>query len=104
MRLMSMMTAGLAKRSFIMGMRVIPPERILQSSPYVFASDKASSSEFGAKYSKRGGYMRPPCGTCRDTEPELACTRGVQVGMGMGGERLLSTRRRTPLTAAHDHA
>src|SRR5436190_16724165 len=56
MRLMSTSARGAAKRSFITGMRLMPPASTLASSPTRSSVDSASSSVAGAKYSKFGGY------------------------------------------------
>src|SRR5881409_3434346 len=57
MPLMSTTCDGLERRSFISGMRLCPPERILASSPSLASSAVASSREAGAWYSNAAGIM-----------------------------------------------
>src|SRR5215475_3028317 len=63
MRLMSMMYGGVASLSFIIGIRLCPPDRILASWPNLPSSDTASSSVLGAKYSKLRGIMESSLGS-----------------------------------------
>src|SRR5215510_6505432 len=54
---MSTMTAGWARRKFMSGMRLCPPARIFARSPCSASAPSASSSDRGATYSKRAGFM-----------------------------------------------
>jgi hypothetical protein len=60
MRLMSMSTAGMARRSFISGSSECPPARIFASSPCSTSAATASSTEVGRTYSNDPGITRPP--------------------------------------------
>src|SRR5215472_8353210 len=57
MRLMSIKWLGRASRSFIMGIRLWPPLRILASSPCCCSNAMASGTFLGRRYSKAGGIM-----------------------------------------------
>src|ERR1700743_2906714 len=54
---MSIKWLGLASRSFIMGIRLWPPLRILASSPCCCSIATASGRVLGRRYSKAGGIM-----------------------------------------------
>ena len=56
-RLMSTISAGVANRSFISGIRLWPPARTFASSPCSASSESASSSDAGAAYSKLAGNI-----------------------------------------------
>src|SRR5215831_12176017 len=60
MPLMSTRWPGLARRSFMSGMRLWPPERILASAPSLTRRPVASSIVRGAWYSKGPGIMSAP--------------------------------------------
>src|SRR5262249_50198704 len=60
MPLMSTTWLGLARRSFMRGMRLWPPERILASEPSLTRRPVASSIVRGAWYSKAPGIMSAP--------------------------------------------
>src|SRR6516162_11238263 len=54
---MSMRIEGLARRSFIMGMRLWPPLRIFAPSPCCWSMAIASGIVLGRRYSNDGGII-----------------------------------------------
>src|SRR5690242_9944966 len=57
MRLMSIKQLGLARRNFIIGMRLWPPLRIFASSPRSDSNETASERLPGLRYSNDAGTM-----------------------------------------------
>src|SRR5829696_2775141 len=57
MRLTSIRTSGAASRRFMSGTRLWPPASTLASSPCSASSATHSSTERGAKYTKRDGFI-----------------------------------------------
>src|SRR5437773_4433741 len=87
----SMRCFGWASRSFIIGMRLWPPARILASSFSLPSNPSASLTFFGAWYWNAAGYMAPPLFLLggRDGLPDLARReRHVEVPDPEGLERV----------------
>src|SRR5207247_2750746 len=79
--LMSMTCLGVARRSFISGIRLWPPDSTLASSPSLASSCVASPIDVGAWYSKAAGIIGGPLGSaglkgsCRTVSLSLSVER-----------------------------
>src|ERR1700739_2987668 len=99
---MSIRWLGRARRSFIMGIRLWPPLRILGSSPCCCRRPTASGSVLGRRYSKAGGIMGPPLSTsnyCSSEQHKAAFRGGVPYITGSNAKESFSAELWQPENA-----
>src|SRR5919205_2894446 len=75
MRLMSISTAGMARRSFISGSSECPPARTFASSPCSTSAATASSTDVGRTYSNAPGIMPTPRWRSSGARSGMRCPR-----------------------------